>query len=54
MRAEFDRFFWGPLLREQWDYNLGQEICYIVIIGYILLFRIGAFMLLRKNVKKFN
>lgn len=54
MRAEFDRFAWGPLLREQWDYNLGVEVCYIVIVGYILLFRVGAFMLMSKNVRKFN
>lgn len=54
IRSEFDRFSWGEMLREQWDYNVGTNICFIVIVGWIVIFRVFAFVLLKNNVKKFN
>ena len=54
LRAEFDHFAWGPMVRKIWDYDLGLPICYSVIIGYIALFRVLTYVWISRNVKKFN
>jgi ABC-type multidrug transport system permease subunit len=55
LRGEFSDVHWAePLILEAFDYELGTKICYSVVIGYIVVFRVAAYWLMTKKVAKFN
>lgn len=54
LRAEFKDIPWAKTIFSILDYDLGNTVCYTVVISIVVVFRLGAYWLMTKKVAKFN